>query len=134
MVLGWIASLSRDASGFALHVSARTLPAFLAGAVVGLVYWKIVALVASGRRVWLLRAASGLLLLGAVTAFLYPLRFVPREALPDIAQGLGGAVVVLSMIGFMVRTLTRSWRRMRRRGENADRRRDAAVREKPCEA
>jgi hypothetical protein len=48
------------------------------------------------------RAVKGLLLAGAAASFLYPLRFVPKSKLPEIAIGLGMATCALSIVGYLL--------------------------------
>jgi hypothetical protein len=101
-MLAALESLYNDGSGFSFHVSVGTLGAFAMGFVAGLVYWRIVLLASRERASLLLRTASFLLLLGGVTAFLYPLRFVPVEKLSEIFKGLATATVALSLVAFML--------------------------------
>jgi hypothetical protein len=90
-------SSSYGASGFTFQVSARSLLAFAAGALVGWFYWWLVA-----QNKKATRAASWVLGLGAVATFLYPLRFIPRERRPEIALGLVLAAGALSLVAFFM--------------------------------
>jgi hypothetical protein len=101
-VLASLEALYRNTSGFAFHISLRTLAAFVIGGAVGLVYWKIVTLGATGRASKLLRPASFLLLLAGVGAFLYPLRFLSKERLIEVFQGLATVAVALSLVGYIL--------------------------------
>ena len=105
VVLGSVEALRRDPSGFAFKISVGTFVAFAIGLAIGVVYWKIVTLNATGNPSLLRRVASFFLLLGGSVAFLYPLRFLPGEKLPEVFEGLATAAVALSLIGFMLRTL-----------------------------
>jgi len=102
VALGSLQSLRHDAAGFSFQLSFGTAVAFAIGAVIGLLYWKLVTRSATRGASPLLRAASFLLLLGGVGAFLYPLRFLPAEKLPDVYKGLAIAAVALSLIGFIL--------------------------------
>jgi hypothetical protein len=95
-------SLTRDANGFIWHLSAHTLLAFVVGAAIGYSYWKIIARSSDRQASGLLRAASFMLLLVGIGAFLYPLRFLPTDQLPDVAKGLGVDVVALSALGWIL--------------------------------
>ncbi len=96
-------ALARDASGFSFHLSMGTPAAFAVGFVAGLIYWKIVLAGSTGGRALLLRVSSFLLLLGGVAAFLYPVRFLPAEKLPEVFTGLSTAAVALSLVAFVHR-------------------------------
>jgi hypothetical protein len=107
---GMFASLQAlylDASGFSFRLSPGTLAAFAMGSAAGLVYWKIVSHDGMDGKSRLGRAATILLAMAGVAAFLYPLRFVPAEKMREIAKGLATAVVALSLVGFMLRRLKR---------------------------
>jgi hypothetical protein len=95
-------ALIKDASGFSFHLSMGTPAAFAVGVLAGLIYWKIVFAGSTGGRVLLLRISSFLLLLGGVGAFLYPLRFLPTEKLPEVFVGLSTAAVALSLVAFVL--------------------------------
>lgn len=83
---------------------------FVVGALLAWAYWRLVFRLAlrnadpkqSARR--LKQAVIGLLALG-VLAFLYPLRFVAEERRTDVLIGLGAAIVALSGVGWMIRTV-----------------------------
>ena len=97
--LASLESLRRDAGGFSFQVSLRTLLAFLVGGGIALAYWLVVLKSrAASQRSGLVVSTVVLLLLG-VGAFLYPLRFVSRDKLPDILIGLGLAACALSIVG-----------------------------------
>src|SRR5581483_6004134 len=64
------------------------------------IFWRIMLSRAGGARQKSLRFwAELLLLLLGMAAFLYPLRFVPREKLPEMFTGLITAVCALSLLG-----------------------------------
>ena len=90
--------------------------AFGAGVVAGWLYWRAAgrmilfanrpAGAAEADQARLLRRKfawlSAVLGVAALGALVYPLRFVPREKLADIATGLGAAFLVLALIGFVI--------------------------------
>jgi peptidoglycan/LPS O-acetylase OafA/YrhL len=90
-------SLRSGATGFSFRPSLTTLAAFAAGTAAGLFYWKL-----AGRGGPAARRASFLLTLLGVTVFLYPLRFVPADQLPERAKGLGLAAVAISIGVFLL--------------------------------
>ena len=96
------ASLRSACTGFSLQFSVGTVAAFLGGAAFALLYWKLVF---TSRRA--ARAASVMLLLLALGAFLYPLRYVPVEKLPSVAIGLAAAACVVSAGGIAIYRLAR---------------------------
>jgi hypothetical protein len=91
------ASLRSSPVGFSFQLSAATFVAFMVGAAVALVYWKLVA---SNSRA--ARRASLLIALAGVGLFLYPLRFVPAGNLLDLIIGLILATCALSLVGFLL--------------------------------
>jgi hypothetical protein len=96
------ASLRSSPVGFSFQLSARTFVAFVIGAAVALIYWKLVAQESRAAR-----RASLLIALGGVGLFLYPLRFVPAGNLHDLAVGLILAACALSLVGFLIWRITR---------------------------
>jgi hypothetical protein len=83
--------------GFSFKFSAGTVAAFVLGAVVGFIFWRLAA---KGRRgVW---KGSLLMLVMGVGLFFYPMRFVPASVLPQVVIGFVGAVCALSVLGFLV--------------------------------
>ena len=102
LVLGALASLRDDASGFGFQWSGGTAPAFVIGALLGWVYWNLVSRSAMRRASPALRVASSLVALGGVGAFLYPLRFAPAGNLAEALQGLAMVAVLLAFLGFML--------------------------------
>ncbi len=102
VMLASLQALYKDGSGFAFRISAGTIAAFAIGAAAGLVYWR-----AALRSCFLRRISSLILFAVGAGAFLYPLRFLPGEKLPEVFQGIGAAAVALSILGFML------WRLMR---------------------
>jgi uncharacterized membrane protein len=95
-------ALTRDVNGFVWHLSAQTLLAFVVGAAIGYSYWKIIDRSSDRQASGLLRVASFVLLLVGIGAFLYPLRFLPTDQLPDVAKGLAVDVVALSALGWIL--------------------------------
>lgn len=98
-------------AGLEFHWSWLAVAAFVAGAALAAGFWRLVFHwsaardhAANRRKVML---ASGLLLVLAVAAFLYPLRFVAAERRNDVLIGLAVAVLVLSVVGFLIRTIVR---------------------------
>jgi hypothetical protein len=96
-------ALHAAASGFYFVLSWRTPLIFICVAALTLWVWKIVLNEDDTPRQRLLRRiVKGLLLASAGAAFLYPLRFVPKSKLPEIAIGLGLAACALSIVGFLL--------------------------------
>jgi len=90
-------SLHWNSSKLSFQISNGTFVAFAVGAGVALIFWKVVTGSASSAR----KGSMWLALVG-VCVFLYPLRFVPAEKLPDIAIGLSLAVAALSTVACMI--------------------------------
>ena len=92
-------ALRPDAAGFSFEPSYKTLIAFVAGGTIAFPLWRLIL---NGTRLGQrnLNLATGgmivLLLILGVGAFLYPLRFVPRDKWPEIRTGLLTAVCALS--------------------------------------
>lgn len=97
-----VESLRRDAAGYSFQLSVGTAVAFAVGAAAGWLYWNLVARNAARRSTASLRAASLLLVLAGVGAFLYPLRFVSPENLADILKGLALDTVALGLVGVIL--------------------------------
>lgn len=96
-------ALRPNPAGFTFQVSALTFFAFVLGVGMGFAFWKVVLSRASGARQKSLRFwAELLLVLLGMGAFLYPLRFVPREKLPEMFTGLVTAVCALSLLGCLL--------------------------------
>jgi hypothetical protein len=91
LAAGVTAALGRSPAGFSFKMSTAAVAAFAVGAAGGLLFWKVVAQKALGAR-----SGALLLVLGGAALFLYPLRFVPLDKLPEIAQGLGTAFAAIS--------------------------------------
>ncbi len=98
-LLASLESLQSSPAGFSFQVSFRTLLAFLAGGGIALGYWKVVLKSGAAVRQTGLIIGTVFLVLFGVGAFLYPLRFVSRDKLPDILVGLGLATCALSLVG-----------------------------------
>lgn len=88
------------------------IPAFAIGALLAVGFWRLVIRLASRQgdeaasRRKLYAASAGLLLL-AFGAFIYPLRFVAAERRTDVLIGLGAAIVALSTVGLLIRTVVK---------------------------
>jgi hypothetical protein len=96
-------ALKIDASGISFGLSGGTLAAFGVGAILGILPWKLASgRSATGPMPWPFRASTALILLSGVGAFLYPLRFVSAENLPEVLKGLAAAVCVLSLVAFLL--------------------------------
>jgi hypothetical protein len=96
-------ALHAGPTGFYFTLSWRTGVVFVCGAALVLWVWKVVLNETDTPRQRLARrVAKGLLVLSAAAAFLYPLRFVPKSKLPEIAIGLGMAACALSIVGYLL--------------------------------
>jgi hypothetical protein len=89
-------------AGFAFRFSSGTFLAFLVGGLVGLIYGRILSVGLRGGASSQIRVATFLLLLGGAGGFLYPLRFISRERLVELLQGLATVAVALSVVGYML--------------------------------
>lgn len=96
-VAATVESLRGDRSGFSFQISVGTFAAFVVGAVVAIIYWRLAL-----RNSFAARSASFLLALAGIGAFLYPLRFVPSERLPEVAIGLGTATCAISIVVWLL--------------------------------
>jgi membrane protein implicated in regulation of membrane protease activity len=100
---GSLQALRARAAGFYFEISWRTAVVFVIGTVLILWIWRIMLDESDSPRQRLARrVAKSFLFASAAAAFLYPLRFVPRSKLPDIAIGLSLAIFVLSIVGILV--------------------------------
>jgi hypothetical protein len=104
IMLASLAALNRDASGYSFHIRSPVVAiAFAVGAVIGYAYWVLIGRSDTLRGApKLVRGASALLVLVGIGGFLYPLRFLPPSKLPEVLEGLGGAVLALSLVGFLL--------------------------------
>lgn len=96
-------ALRSNPAGFTFQISVFTFLAFAAGVGITIAFWKIILNRSGGmrqksRRFW----AELLLLCFGMGAFLYPLRFVPSEKLPEMLTGLTIAVFALSLVGCLL--------------------------------
>jgi len=97
------ASLEALQPNFSFKISFTTVIAFLAGAIVLAIYWRILLNPSKRPRQKRLRlTASVLLALGGVAAFLYPLRFIPSSNSLDVAIGLFAAFCGLSAVAILL--------------------------------
>ena len=88
------------------------VPAFIVGALIAVAFWRLVFRLAGGstdeassRRK--LHFASAGLMLVAFGAFLYPLRFVSPGRRSDVLIGLFIAILALSAVGMLIRTVVK---------------------------
>ena len=105
-VTGSLYSLRQSPSGLTFVFSVGTLVAFVVGAAAGWFYWRaldrmIVRADSAGgakklSRFVLFNVAAALM---GLLAFLYPIRFVQRERMREVLEGMGAAFVVLAMVG-----------------------------------
>lgn len=103
---GAVQCLRADHTGFYFVLSWWTLLAGGIGAAVGLLCWKWMRL--GGR---FAVVATILLIVAGCGAFLYPLRFVARQGLPDIIKGLVVAGCVISLGAALIWQVRRSLER-----------------------
>jgi hypothetical protein len=100
---GMVASLQAlqaGPEGFYFRASWGSGVGFACGTLAVLWLWKVTLGSAASPRQRLLRAAAKwVLLLSAFAAFLYPLRFVPKDKLPEVGMGLGLAACVVAIGG-----------------------------------
>jgi hypothetical protein len=83
--------------------SARTVLAFAVGMGVLWVYWRILFSPRDSRGWRVLRGfATGVVGIGGLAAFLYPLRYIAATRYPDLATGLFAAVFALSGVAIML--------------------------------
>ena len=111
-----LVALRRTEAGLSLAWTVWVPVAFVAGVGAGWFYWRVAGrmILSENRPLGTLEAGEARTVrrkfvglsagLGAagLGAFLYPLRFVPREKLSDIGTGLGAAFVVLSLVGVVL--------------------------------
>ncbi len=102
-------ALRLGSGGFHFHVSAWTWLAFVASSLATFLYWNLVvaADLQSPRGGASLPLRLLPLILAGLGMFLYPLRFVPRERLPEIAEALAMVVLALSAGGYGLWQLNR---------------------------
>ena len=96
-------ALRARTAGFYFKISWRTGLVFVCGTLLILWIWRIMLDETDSPRQRLSRRlAKAFLFAFAAGAFLYPLRFVPKSQLPDVAIGLTLAIFVLSIIGVVI--------------------------------
>ncbi len=96
-------ALRPNPAGFTFQVSALTFLAFAVGVGIVFGFWKIILNRSGGPRQKSLRFwAEALMLCFGMGAFLYPLRFVPSEKLPEMLTGLVIAIFALSLVGCLL--------------------------------
>jgi Na+-transporting methylmalonyl-CoA/oxaloacetate decarboxylase gamma subunit len=104
-VAGSLYSLRQSPSGLTFVFTVGTLVAFAVGAVAGWLYWRVLdrMIVRANTpgspkklsRFLLLNVAAGFM---GLLAFLYPIRFVQRERLREVLEGMGAAFLVLAIL------------------------------------
>ena len=104
LTVAGLQALTMTNSGLDVNITFTTGIAFIIGTVAALAFWKIAVGWLGVRRERAVVIATIVVGLGA---YLYPVRFMPRDKLPDIGIGVGCA---LGVIGFGVYTF---WRFMR---------------------
>jgi hypothetical protein len=110
---GMLASLTfldKGPHGFQFHWSPLALPAFALGIVLSSAYWRIVfRMTARSGRLGpgFLTTASAAVMVLAILAFLYPIRFIPAAKRTDVVIGLSFAILVLGTIGYIIHTMVR---------------------------
>lgn len=115
-------------AGFSFKVNLPAVVAFLVAAPLAWFYWRLVARMAAEkapeqRRKKFLVFSIGLLLVG-VTAFLYPLKFIPPEKRQDVFIGLALAMGCLSGVGFIMLKVRKFLEADLKESENEVRRRE----------
>ncbi|MDB6121875.1 MAG: hypothetical protein JWQ71_868 [Pedosphaera sp.] len=98
-------ALRPSGTGFSFEVTFRTLIAFMLGGTIAFPFWRLILNGSnwSQRKLTIVGVSLVLLLLLlGVGAFLYPLRFVPKDKLPEIRTGLITAVFALSGVGLLL--------------------------------
>ena len=109
-VISSLTLLSRGPHGFEFHWTGLAIPGFVLGMMVSTGYWAIVfrlSAQSSLRGPRFLAFASGIMLVFALVAFLYPIRFIPEQKRSDVVIGLCAAVVVLSTVGYIIHSIVR---------------------------
>lgn len=109
-VVSSLTLLGRGPHGFEFHWTNLAIPAFVLGALISTGYWWIVFRMSSqttrgGPR--FLGLASLVMIVLALIAFLYPVRFIPQQKRADVIIGLAVAVFVLGTIGYIIHTIVR---------------------------
>ena len=90
-------SLHSSVAGFGFDLDWGTAIAFVVGFALTLLYWKLVL-----QNARVNRRASWVLALVGIVLFLYPLRFIPKDRLPDMAEGLVLAAIALGGAGSLI--------------------------------
>jgi len=107
LLAAMVYSVTPVASGVSFHLGPGTGIAFVAGAVVAWLYWRLLRGLGSkdgqkpakSRKFFICSIA---LLVGAFLLFCYPLKFVPPAKRGDVAFGLALAVAFLSVVAFLL--------------------------------
>ena len=100
-------TLRVDASGWSFTISLGTAVAFLVGAGLTTGAWVLALRGRGAGQRNPLRLLSPIVLVVGLVGFLYPLRFMPVEKLPDIAIGLCLATLALSIVGMLIWQISR---------------------------
>src|SRR4051794_25063173 len=93
-----LAALQALQPSYSFNVSWLTAAAFIIGTAIGLIFWKIIF--DTTRPIWRI-AASTVLTIGGIMAFLYTLRFISTNRLAELLTGLSSAVFALSLAAIM---------------------------------
>jgi hypothetical protein len=98
-------ALRMGAAGITFQLTYRTFIAFVLGGAIVVPFWRLIFHGSSLSRrkltlLWI--AVVAVLVLLGIGAFLYPLRYVPREKLQEITTGLVTAVCALSGVAFLL--------------------------------
>lgn len=109
-MLASLTFLDKGPHGFEFHWSPLALPAFALGIILSSAYWWIVFRMTNrpGQLgAGFLTGASAAVMVLAILAFLYPIRFIPAAKRADVVIGLSLAVLVLGTIGYIIHTMVR---------------------------
>jgi hypothetical protein len=123
-------SLRMAPAGFTFDFTLGSAAAFLIGAVVAWIYWRLVAMLRDApeqdppvskpaRHRSPVGIVSAAVILGAIGLFLHPVKFVPPGKLKDVLIGLGLAFVVLCLVAIVVIKLIRLLEADEKRGEQS---------------
>lgn len=110
LALGFMAAslqaLTRDAQGLQFRISVFTALAFVAAALVGWWYWRLVMQMIAPASTSVRKPTgkfilfSAVLFLAAVGSYIYRLRFVPKANVREVAEGVMLAFLVVGIIAF----------------------------------
>ena len=98
---GSMQAFTRDAQGYNFRISVFTVLAFVVGVLIGWGYWRLVMRMiapATPKPTGRFVLFSVLLLVATMASYVYRLRFVPREHVREVAEGLALAFLVLGIV------------------------------------